>query len=105
MSHHRVDLGEIIFFRSFLDWRLARDLVHTRSIDLTEMSSNDEIRPLSDEMLDRFCEHILPGIHQNIECLIVESSSIHRLFQSINYPKLFKLVLPELNLESVSNPI
>ena len=46
--------------------RLARDLVHTRSIDLTETISNDEIRPLSDEMLDRFCENILPRIHQNI---------------------------------------
>ena len=82
--------------------RLARDLVHTRSIDLTEMSSNDEIRSLSNEMLDRFCENILPRIHQNIECLTVESSSIHRIFQSIDYPKLFKFILPELDLESVS---
>ena len=82
--------------------RLARDFVHTRSIDLTEISSNDEIQPLSNEMLDRFYEHILPRIHQNIECLTVESSSIHRLFQSINSPKLFKFILPELTLESVS---
>lgn len=82
--------------------RLARDLVHTRSIDLTETTSNDEIRPLSDKMLDRFCENLLPRIHQNIECLTVESSSIHRLFQSLDYPKLSKLVFPELDLESVS---
>ena len=82
--------------------RLACDLVHTRSIDLTETTSNDQIRPLSDEMLDRFCENILPRIHQNIECLTAESSSIHRIFQSIEYPKLFKLILPELDLESVS---
>ena len=66
------------------------------------MTSNDEIRSLSDEMLDRFCENILPRIHQNIECLTVESSSIHRIFQSIDYPKLFKLILPELDFESVS---
>ena len=32
--------------------RLACDLVHTRSIDLTETTSNEEIRPLSDEILD-----------------------------------------------------
>ena len=82
--------------------RLARDLVHIRSIDLTEMTSNDEIRPILNVMLDRFCEHILPRIHQNIECLTVESSSIRRIFQSIDYPKLFKLILPELDLESVS---
>ena len=81
--------------------RLARDLVHTRSIDFTEMTSNDEIRSLSDEMLNRFCGNILPRIHQNIECLTVESSSIHRLFQSINYPKLFKLILAEVDLQSV----
>ena len=82
--------------------RLARDFVHTRSIDLTETTSNDEIRPLSNEMLDRFCERILPQIHQNIESITMESSSIHRIFQSIDYPKLFKLILPQIDLESVS---
>ena len=82
--------------------RLARDIVHIRSIDLTQTTSNDEIRPLSDQILDRFCENILPQIHQNIECITVESSSVHRIFQSMDYPKLFKIVLPEFTLESVS---
>lgn len=82
--------------------RLARDLVHIRSIDFTQTTSNDEIRPLSDKMLDRFCEHILPRIHHNIECITVQWSSVSRIFRSIDYPKLFKLILPELDMESVS---
>lgn len=69
--------------------RLARDFVHTRSIDLTEKTSNEEIRPLSDEILDRFCDDIFPEIHQNIESITVESSLIHRIFQWIDYPNLF----------------
>ena len=82
--------------------RLARDRVHTRSVGFTETTSNGQIRSLSDEMLDRLCENILPRIHQNIECITVESSSIRPIFQSIEYPKLFKLILPEFDLESAS---
>ena len=82
--------------------RLARDRVHTRSVDFTETTSNGQIRSLSDEMLDRLYENILPRIHQNIECITVESSSIRPIFQSIEYPKLFKLILPEFDLESAS---
>ncbi len=83
--------------------RLARDIVHTRSIDFIRMTSNDEIHSLSDNILDRFCQNILPRIHQNIECLTLESSSISRILHSTNYPKLFKLILPEVDLEFVSD--
>jgi hypothetical protein len=83
--------------------RLARDIVHTRSIDFIGTISNDEIQSLSNKILDRFCQDILPRIHKNIECLTLESSSISRIFHSIDYPKLFKLTLPELDLEFVSH--
>jgi hypothetical protein len=81
---------------------LARDFVHTRSIEFIGTTSDDEIHSLSDKILDRFCENILPRIYQNIECLILESSSMCRIFHSTNYPKLFKLILPEVDLEFAS---
>ncbi|CAF2473620.1 unnamed protein product [Rotaria sp. Silwood2] len=83
--------------------RVACDIVHTRSIDFIGTRSNDEIHSLSDKILDRFCQNILPRVHNNIECLTLESSSISRIFHSIDYPKLFKLILPELDLEFVSH--
>jgi hypothetical protein len=82
--------------------RLACDIVHIRSIDFIRTTSNDEIHSLSDKILDRFCQNILPRIHKNIECLTLESSSISRIFHSTDYPKLFKLILPELDPEFVS---
>ena len=78
---------------------LARDFVHTRSIKFIETTPDSEIQSLSANKLDRFCENILPRIHQNIECFTLESSSMCRIFHSTNYPNLFKLVLPEVDLE------
>ena len=82
---------------------LARDFVHTRSIDFIGTTTNDEIHLLSDKILDRFCQHILPQIHKNIECLTLESSLISRIFHSTDYPKLFKLILSEVDGEFVSH--
>ena len=83
--------------------RLACDIVHTQSIDFVRTTSNDEIYSLSEQILDRFCQNILPRIHKNIQCLTLESSSINRIFHSTHYPKLFKLILPELDPEFVSH--
>ena len=94
-------LYSVIVVNTKLD-TLARDIVHTRSIEFIGTTSGDRIHSLSDKILNRFCENILPQIHKNIECFTLESSSMCRIFHSTNYPKLFKLILRKVDLEFAS---
>ena len=69
--------------------RLARDHVHTRSVDITASTSTDA-------MLDRFCDDILPRIHHKIESLTLDASTLKRVLHSLDYPRLSELSLCEL---------
>ena len=86
--------------------RLARDTIFTHFLDLTIKVSNDERCSMSKVMLDRFCSLILPEIHENIKCLLLEPLSIERILLNCEYPKLDKLILnsikPELFLNYLS---
>jgi hypothetical protein len=44
-------------------------------------------------MLDRFCLHILPKIHQKIERFHLESRSMERILRATNYPNLYEISL------------
>ncbi len=44
-------------------------------------------------MLDRFCNYILPRIHYNVKCLIVEPVSMERILLTTHYPNLTDLKL------------
>jgi hypothetical protein len=44
-------------------------------------------------MLDRFCDYILPRIHYNVKCLIVEPVSMERILLTTHYPNLTDLKL------------
>jgi hypothetical protein len=54
--------------------------------------------PLPDPIVDRFCLHILPKIHQNVKWLYVESLSMERVL-STNYPNLSGIALYNIQLE------
>jgi hypothetical protein len=86
--------------------RLARDTIFTHFLDLTIKVSNYERCSMSTVMLDRFCLLILPEIHENIKCLLLEPLSIERILINCEYPKLDKLILnsiePELFLNYLS---
>ncbi|CAF3391175.1 unnamed protein product [Rotaria socialis] len=44
-----------------------------------------------DAVLDRFCNYILPRIHYNVKCLIVEPTSMERILLATDYPNLTEL--------------
>ncbi|CAF4694615.1 unnamed protein product, partial [Rotaria sp. Silwood2] len=62
----------------------------TSSLTLFNHLSYDNIYPLPDLMLDRFCFQILPSIHNEIQWIDLEVSSMKRIL-SANYPILFGL--------------
>lgn len=46
-----------------------------------------------DSILDRFCNYILPRIHYNVKCLIVESAFLETILLATHYPSLTELKL------------
>ncbi|CAF1559911.1 unnamed protein product [Rotaria sordida] len=66
---------------------IVHDSMFTSSLTLFNHSSYNNIYPLSDLMLDRFCFQILPSIHHKIKWIDVEVSSMKRIL-SANYPIL-----------------
>jgi hypothetical protein len=55
--------------------------------------------PLPDPIVDRFCLHILPKIHQNVKWLDLESLSMERILLSTNYPNLSGIALYNIPIE------
>ena len=55
--------------------------------------SNRHILPLEDVVLDRFCSQILSKIHDKIQWLDLESSSMERILLAAYYPSLSGLLL------------
>ena len=55
---------------------------------------------ITDSILDRFSNCILPQIHSNIKCLIVTSASIERIFLAAHYPCLTQLKLCDFKSNS-----
>jgi hypothetical protein len=69
--------------------RIVRDVIYTRDVDLM-------VEPAA-SALDRFCFDILPRIHHNVECLVLDSSTIERVLLAGSYPRLRKLTLVNLD--------
>ena len=63
------------------------------------MSSPDNIRSISDRILDRFCLDILPKIHYTVEYLILDSISMEAILLAGNYPNLRGITLFNFNQE------
>ena len=82
--------------------RLVRDPLYTRSIQLTQIDSQtNKYCSLPDSIIDRYCSHILPHIHQCIECLVLEPFSMERILHSGHYPRLRKLILTKIGADFV----
>jgi len=82
---------------------IACDINFTRAIDLVTIASNKDADSRTNPILDRFYMHILPRIHENIECLTVQAFSLERVLQSSNYPNLRKFALINLKLTMASH--
>ncbi len=82
---------------------VACDINFTRAVDLLTISSNGVNNSITHAILDRFCMHILPRIHKNVECLTVESCFLQRVLHASNYLNLRKLTLINLELSMASD--
>ncbi|CAF3253229.1 unnamed protein product [Rotaria socialis] len=80
--------------------RIAQDSVFTNNLTLLISSSNGFVYSLPDPILDRFCSHILPKIHQKIKWLGLESLSIERILRATNYPNLYGISLYNIQAET-----
>ncbi|CAF4044009.1 unnamed protein product [Rotaria sp. Silwood1] len=83
--------------------RLAQDITFTQSIDLVEISSNEENNSKKKSILDGFCIDIIPRIQHNIESLTLDPLLIDRVLYIGNYSNLHKLTLVNLQLEVASH--
>ena len=83
--------------------KVVNDIVFTRSIDLSTIPSIDGNNSCNHMILTRFCSDILPRIRHKIECFTLQSSSMEFVFHAGNYPKLYKLTLLNLKLDSMSS--
>ncbi len=86
-----------------LDRLIIDSAIHAPCIDLVIMSSTHEISSIAKTILDRICSYILPQIHQYIQCLALESSSMERILLATNYPKLITLGLLECGPEMITH--
>ena len=69
----------------------------TRAIDFVKISSKTET------ILNRFCRHILPKIHEHVECFTMEPCIFQRIFHTCNYTNLYKLTLVNFELNMASH--
>jgi hypothetical protein len=80
--------------------RMVRDVIYTRSVELINNHSKTDNYLLPNPIVNRFCFHILPQIHQNIEHLTVEPLSMGRILRAGEYPHLWKLTLIKFDQQS-----
>ncbi|CAF3049737.1 unnamed protein product, partial [Rotaria sp. Silwood2] len=69
---------------------LLQDDIFTNTLNLLTNSA-DNNSSLVDPMLDRFCIDILPRIHCNVKHLILESTSMGRIFLTGTFPHVTRL--------------
>ncbi|CAF3411703.1 unnamed protein product [Rotaria sp. Silwood2] len=89
--------------------KILYDSIFTNHLSLLRRQSNHLIAfrslsshliyPLVDQILDRFCTEILSEIHDKIEWLDLESSSMERILLATNYPHLSGLRLYNIQAE------
>jgi hypothetical protein len=78
---------------------IVNDSIFTKYVTLMT-PSNGLLYRFTNSILDRFCLEILPKIHDKIEWLILESSSMQRILLATNYPILRGLTLYDLALKT-----
>lgn len=91
--------------------RIAYDSAFTNRLSLVNMVPSYLIEwgslipyyvyPLSNPILERFCTHILPAIHQKVTWIDFESVSIVRILRTANYPNLCRIGLYNIQLQEV----
>ncbi|CAF1078933.1 unnamed protein product [Rotaria sordida] len=80
---------------------LDSNIINTQITLMKQASPLKLTSPLSDIVLNRFCEQILPKIHDKIKWLKLETSSMERILLAANsYFNLRQLDLFIMNIET-----
>jgi hypothetical protein len=81
---------------------LAQEKIFTNVLNLVSASMNNiySIPPL---IFHRFCYDILPRVHHNVKCLVLDSSSMERILLAADYPNLCELKLFNSNQDILSS--
>ena len=80
--------------------RIVHDRIFTSDLCLLECSPvDDDIIPLSDPIVNRFCSTILPEIGHQIETLYVERIWMERILRATNYSNLNDLNLFDIDVK------
>jgi hypothetical protein len=80
--------------------KIVHDFVLTNNLALLMSTLDGFVYSLRDPILDRFCLHILPEIHQKIKWFELESESMERILLATNYPNLYVISLYNLQAET-----
>jgi hypothetical protein len=82
---------------------IAHEQIFSNVLNFVSISqSTDEISLISPSILNRFCNDILPRIHENIKSLTLDSSSMECILRAGNYPNLTELKLFNFNKAIIS---
>ena len=82
---------------------IASDPIFTSHLTFMRRLPNGCIYPMVDRVLDRFCSQILPKIHHKIKWLNLESLTMERILQAVDYPNLRGLALFNIGREVNKN--
>jgi len=84
--------------------QIIRDSIFTNRLSFIKQSSDNFIDRLSDNtILDRFCSQILPEIHDKIQWLYLESTSMKTVLHAADYSNLLCLGLYNVDEESIGS--
>ncbi|CAF3210945.1 unnamed protein product [Rotaria sp. Silwood2] len=89
-------LNNIDVLYSFIDVNndhlnsLAREKIFSDTLNIVPI---DNVSAIDQQKLDRFCKVILPKIHDNVKCFILEPLSMECILLAADYPSLIELKL------------
>jgi hypothetical protein len=109
----KLDNTELLYSLAGLNMRLNRiiyDSIFTNYLTFLRFAPSNLITlraslmhfiyPLPDPILDRFCLHILPKIHQKVKWLDLEPLSMERILFATNYSNLSGIALYNIEVET-----
>ena len=82
---------------------IVRGNMFTKNINFVLPTSTDNVLPIADSVLDRFCFNILPKIHHNVKSFTLESGSMERILLAADFPNLTELKLFNFNQRLISH--
>ena len=82
---------------------VACDINFTRNVDLMILPSNRANDCKTNVIFDRVFMHILPRIHEKVECLTIQGCFLQHVLLAGNYHNLRKLILINLEFKMASH--